>query len=134
MVSTLLSAWRNARVVSGTVGPAQPTRMLLPLSALSARAFSLVINSELCSLGRKARWPDRHFVCVRLRQVLVTTTPCGGVLEGTLRRYTPQEACDHIQSVNDAMRRIAQARAPPAAPDDVVPTGGLAECKCKCNV
>ena len=46
MVSTLLSAWRNARVVSGTVGPAQPTRMLLPLSALSARAFS-VINSEL---------------------------------------------------------------------------------------
>jgi hypothetical protein len=55
MVSTLLSAWRNARVV------------------------------------------------------LVTTTPCGGVLEGTLRRYTPQEACDHIQSVNDAMRRIAQA-------------------------
>jgi len=43
------------------------------------------------------------------RVVLVTTTPCGGVLEGTLRRYTPQEACDHIQSVNDAMRRIAQA-------------------------
>ena len=70
---------------------------------------------------------------MRLRQVLVTTTPCGGVLEGTLRRYTPQEACDHIQSVNDAMRRIAQARAPPAAPDDVVPTGGLAECKCKCK-
>ena len=42
MVSTLLNAWRNARVVSGTVGPAQPTRMLLPLSALSvlARLFA----------------------------------------------------------------------------------------------
>ena len=45
----------------------------------------------------------------KARVVLVTTTPCGGVLKGAPRRYTPQEACDHIQSLNDVMRRIAQA-------------------------
>ena len=62
---------------------------------------------------------------MRPRQVLLTTTPCGGVLEGAPRRYTPQEACDHIQSINDVMRRITQARALPA-----VPTDGLTKKTC----